>query len=64
MFVEFALAESVLDALGARVNGVLSAGHRNIVNMFGCEQIADRLELLVVGRGPEGEASRGPSELQ
>eukprot|EP00959_Pyramimonas_sp_CCMP1952_P045878 958720-Pyramimonas_sp.AAC.1 len=36
--VESALAKTVLDALRALVNGVLGAGHMNIINMLGCEQ--------------------------
>eukprot|EP00959_Pyramimonas_sp_CCMP1952_P304699 6376682-Pyramimonas_sp.AAC.1 len=63
-FVEFALAGSAPDALGALVNGVLSAGRIHIIDMFGCEQVTARLELFVVGRGSETAASRGPSELQ
>eukprot|EP00959_Pyramimonas_sp_CCMP1952_P241074 5038205-Pyramimonas_sp.AAC.1 len=64
MFVEFALARSVLDALDALVNDVLSAGHINITNMMGCEQVTARLELFVVGRGSETKDTCGPSELQ
>eukprot|EP00959_Pyramimonas_sp_CCMP1952_P178603 3733131-Pyramimonas_sp.AAC.1 len=32
--------------------------------MFGCEQVAARLDFFVVGRGSETGASCGPSVLQ
>eukprot|EP00959_Pyramimonas_sp_CCMP1952_P286351 5987681-Pyramimonas_sp.AAC.1 len=60
---EFTLSNGVLHALDALVNGVLCAGRIDVINMYGCEQVAARLELLVVGRGSETEASCGPSGL-
>eukprot|EP00959_Pyramimonas_sp_CCMP1952_P336245 7040841-Pyramimonas_sp.AAC.1 len=60
----FDLTKGVLDALNALSNGVLSAGHIDIINMFGCEQVTVCLELLATGRRSETKASRGPSELQ
>eukprot|EP00959_Pyramimonas_sp_CCMP1952_P051566 1077460-Pyramimonas_sp.AAC.2 len=63
VLVEFTLAKNVFYAHDMLVNGVPSAGHIDIINMFGREQVATRLELLVVGRGSETKASRGPSEL-
>eukprot|EP00959_Pyramimonas_sp_CCMP1952_P003427 71758-Pyramimonas_sp.AAC.1 len=63
VFVEFTLAQSVLDAIDVFVHGVPSAGHIDGIDMFGREQVAARLELLVVGRGSETRPSGGPSEL-
>eukprot|EP00959_Pyramimonas_sp_CCMP1952_P272867 5704183-Pyramimonas_sp.AAC.1 len=63
VFVEFTLTKGVFDALDALANGVLSAGHIDIINIFGRKQVVTRLELLVVGRGSETKTSRGPSEL-
>eukprot|EP00959_Pyramimonas_sp_CCMP1952_P433956 9087519-Pyramimonas_sp.AAC.1 len=63
VLVEFTLTKGVLHALGALVSGVLCAGHIGVVNMFGREQAAARLELFVVGRGSETGSSCGPSEL-
>eukprot|EP00959_Pyramimonas_sp_CCMP1952_P115915 2423266-Pyramimonas_sp.AAC.1 len=64
VFVDFTLARSALDALGAPVDGVLSAGHIDNIKMFGREKAIACLKLLVERRGSETEASRGPSELQ
>eukprot|EP00959_Pyramimonas_sp_CCMP1952_P367071 7688256-Pyramimonas_sp.AAC.1 len=61
--VEFTLAKGAFSALDMFVNGVLNAGHIDIINMFGRKQGAARLELLVVGRGSETKISCGPSEL-
>eukprot|EP00959_Pyramimonas_sp_CCMP1952_P257452 5378751-Pyramimonas_sp.AAC.1 len=47
VLVEFTLNKGALYALDMLVNGVLSAGHIDIINMFGREQVAARLELLV-----------------
>eukprot|EP00959_Pyramimonas_sp_CCMP1952_P326079 6825468-Pyramimonas_sp.AAC.1 len=63
MLVDSTLTKSVLYTLDVLANGVLSTGQIDI-NTFGCEQVTARLELLVVGRGSETEASRGPPELQ
>eukprot|EP00959_Pyramimonas_sp_CCMP1952_P285093 5960875-Pyramimonas_sp.AAC.1 len=57
VLVEFTLAEGVFYACDIPVNGVISAGHIDIVNVFGREQVVARLELLVVGRGSEAKAS-------
>eukprot|EP00959_Pyramimonas_sp_CCMP1952_P378959 7938089-Pyramimonas_sp.AAC.1 len=43
--------KGVLYALDTFANGVLCAGHLDIINMLGRKQVAARLELLVVGRG-------------
>eukprot|EP00959_Pyramimonas_sp_CCMP1952_P076510 1598739-Pyramimonas_sp.AAC.1 len=47
LLVECTLTEGVFYALDALVNGVLCAGHIDVVNAFGREQVAARLELLV-----------------
>eukprot|EP00959_Pyramimonas_sp_CCMP1952_P088334 1848016-Pyramimonas_sp.AAC.1 len=64
MFVELTFTKHILHALGAPVDGVLSAGHMNIINVLGCEKVVACLELLVAGRGYETEPSCGISELQ
>eukprot|EP00959_Pyramimonas_sp_CCMP1952_P417298 8743066-Pyramimonas_sp.AAC.1 len=63
MLVESTSTNNTLYALDAIVNGVLGAGHIDLINASGCEQVTARLELLVVGSGSKTEASRGPSEL-
>eukprot|EP00959_Pyramimonas_sp_CCMP1952_P464180 9486170-Pyramimonas_sp.AAC.1 len=63
VLAEFPLTRGVLYALDGLVNGVLCAGHIDVINIFGCEQVAARLELLVAGRGSETETSCGLSEL-
>eukprot|EP00959_Pyramimonas_sp_CCMP1952_P205750 4302563-Pyramimonas_sp.AAC.1 len=60
VLVEFTLAKSVFYTLDALVNGVLCAGHIDVINMFGREQVAARLELLDVGRGSETGTFCGP----
>eukprot|EP00959_Pyramimonas_sp_CCMP1952_P413401 8662539-Pyramimonas_sp.AAC.1 len=52
VLVELALAKGVLYALDRFANGVLSSGYICSINMSGRKQIAARLELLVVRRGP------------
>eukprot|EP00959_Pyramimonas_sp_CCMP1952_P137392 2875231-Pyramimonas_sp.AAC.1 len=64
MYVQFALAKGAPDALDALVDGILSAGHMDIINMLGSEKGTACLEFLVAGRGSETKVSRGPSELQ
>eukprot|EP00959_Pyramimonas_sp_CCMP1952_P405507 8498951-Pyramimonas_sp.AAC.1 len=61
VLVEFTFTKHDFYALDTLVNGVLSAGHIEIINGRG--QVVSRLELLVVGRGSETKASGGPSEL-
>eukprot|EP00959_Pyramimonas_sp_CCMP1952_P318931 6672872-Pyramimonas_sp.AAC.1 len=61
--VEFTLTKGVFYASDTLVNGVPSAGHIDIIDMFGREQVVARLELLVVGRGSEAKTSGGPSEF-
>eukprot|EP00959_Pyramimonas_sp_CCMP1952_P318631 6667266-Pyramimonas_sp.AAC.1 len=63
VLVDCTLTKRIFSAFDRLVNGNLSAGHIDVINMFGREQIVARLELLVVGRGSETEASGGPSEL-
>eukprot|EP00959_Pyramimonas_sp_CCMP1952_P182791 3822650-Pyramimonas_sp.AAC.1 len=63
VLVEITLSKSIFYALDTLVNGVLSPGHIDIINMLGREQVVVRLELPVEGRGSETEASGGPSEL-
>eukprot|EP00959_Pyramimonas_sp_CCMP1952_P282623 5907123-Pyramimonas_sp.AAC.1 len=52
------LTKGVLYALDRLVNGILSAGHIDIIDMFGRKQVAARLEL-VIRRGSETKASGG-----
>eukprot|EP00959_Pyramimonas_sp_CCMP1952_P232985 4869222-Pyramimonas_sp.AAC.1 len=49
VLVDFTLTKSVFYACVILVEGVLRAGHIDIINTFGREQVAARLELLVVG---------------
>eukprot|EP00959_Pyramimonas_sp_CCMP1952_P108370 2265871-Pyramimonas_sp.AAC.1 len=63
VLVEFTLTKGVFYPLDALVDDVLCAGHIDAINMFGREQVAARLELLVVGGGYDTEASRGPSDF-
>eukprot|EP00959_Pyramimonas_sp_CCMP1952_P056390 1177599-Pyramimonas_sp.AAC.1 len=63
VLVEFTLTKGVFYALDTLVNHVLSAGHIDIISMFGRKLVVARLELLVVGRGSEARTSRDPSEL-
>eukprot|EP00959_Pyramimonas_sp_CCMP1952_P201487 4213299-Pyramimonas_sp.AAC.1 len=51
VLVESTLTERIFNAIDLSVNGVLSTGHINVINMLGREQIIARLELLVVRRG-------------
>eukprot|EP00959_Pyramimonas_sp_CCMP1952_P237653 4966355-Pyramimonas_sp.AAC.1 len=64
VLVELTLTTGVFYALDILANGVLSTGHIGIIDMFGREKVAARLEFLVVRRGSETKTSRGPSELQ
>eukprot|EP00959_Pyramimonas_sp_CCMP1952_P286646 5993974-Pyramimonas_sp.AAC.2 len=64
VLVEFSLTKSVFYALDTLVNGVLKAGHIDIINAFGRGQVVARLELLVAGRGSETKTSGGPTELK
>eukprot|EP00959_Pyramimonas_sp_CCMP1952_P458664 9476984-Pyramimonas_sp.AAC.1 len=64
VLVELTLTTGVSLALDMLVNGAPRTGQIDIINKFGRKQVVVRLELLVVGRGSETEASRGPSELQ
>eukprot|EP00959_Pyramimonas_sp_CCMP1952_P104822 2191001-Pyramimonas_sp.AAC.1 len=64
MFVEYTFTKGILNALDAPVDGVPSTGHIGIINMLGCEKVAARVELLVVGSGFETKPSRCLSELQ
>eukprot|EP00959_Pyramimonas_sp_CCMP1952_P415219 8700198-Pyramimonas_sp.AAC.1 len=57
VLVEFTLPKGVFYALDILVNGVLSAGHVDVINVFGREQVVARLELLVVGRGSDAQIS-------
>eukprot|EP00959_Pyramimonas_sp_CCMP1952_P196198 4101897-Pyramimonas_sp.AAC.1 len=58
------LTKSVLDALDAPANGVLSIGHIDLIDTFSYENVTACLKLLVEERGSEIKASRGPSDLQ
>eukprot|EP00959_Pyramimonas_sp_CCMP1952_P316259 6619494-Pyramimonas_sp.AAC.2 len=64
VFVGLTIAIGVFYTLDTLVNGVPNAGHVDIINMFGREHVAGRLELLVVGQGSETKTSRGLAELQ
>eukprot|EP00959_Pyramimonas_sp_CCMP1952_P181529 3795303-Pyramimonas_sp.AAC.1 len=64
VLAESTLTENIFNAFDTFVNGVLSTGHINVINMLGREQAIARLELLVVGRGSEAKSSGGSSELQ
>eukprot|EP00959_Pyramimonas_sp_CCMP1952_P182444 3815101-Pyramimonas_sp.AAC.1 len=43
VLVEFTLTESIFNAFDIFVNGILSAGHTNVIDMFGREQVIARL---------------------
>eukprot|EP00959_Pyramimonas_sp_CCMP1952_P088498 1851580-Pyramimonas_sp.AAC.1 len=64
VLVELTLTKGIFNAFGIFVNGVLSAGDIDAINMLGREQIAARLELRVVGRGSDAKSSCGPPELR
>eukprot|EP00959_Pyramimonas_sp_CCMP1952_P266253 5566494-Pyramimonas_sp.AAC.1 len=64
MFVGFTFTKTVLNALDALVDGVLSTGQIDSITMFGCEKATACLELLVERRASETKASRASSELQ
>eukprot|EP00959_Pyramimonas_sp_CCMP1952_P308083 6447609-Pyramimonas_sp.AAC.1 len=51
VLVECILTERIIDAFDRLVNGVLSTGHINVIDMLGRGQNVARLELLV-GRKP------------
>eukprot|EP00959_Pyramimonas_sp_CCMP1952_P250784 5242118-Pyramimonas_sp.AAC.1 len=48
VLVEFTLTEGICNAFDIHVSAVLSAGHIDVINVLGREQVVARLELLVV----------------
>eukprot|EP00959_Pyramimonas_sp_CCMP1952_P235024 4911173-Pyramimonas_sp.AAC.1 len=61
VLVDITLTKSILNACDTLANRVLSAGHVNVIDMFGREQVIARLELLVVRRRSEAKSSGGSS---